>query len=99
MVRLSGRIGMNGMSGMSGKVVSLNIGEPRLVTYRGMSFRTGILKTPIDAPLTLKRLNFAGDKQADLSAHGGIDKAVYCYPLEHYDFWRREIGRATLPMG
>ena len=46
---------------MSGKVVSLNVGEPRLVTYRGMSFRTGILKTPIDAPLTLKRLNFIGD--------------------------------------
>ena len=85
--------------GMNGKVVSLNIGEPRLVTYRGMSFRTGILKTPIDAPLTLKRCNFTGDGQADLSAHGGIDKAVYCYPLEHYDFWRGEIGRAALPMG
>jgi MOSC domain-containing protein YiiM/ferredoxin-NADP reductase len=85
--------------GMNGKVVSLNTGEPRLVTYRGMSFRTGILKTPIDAPLTLKRCNFTGDGQADLSAHGGIDKAVYCYPLEHYDFWRGEIGRAALPMG
>jgi MOSC domain-containing protein YiiM/ferredoxin-NADP reductase len=84
---------------MNGKVVSLNVGEPRLVTYRGMSFRTGILKTPIDAPLILQRLNFAGDKQADTSAHGGVDKAVYCYPLEHYDFWRREIGRPTLPMG
>ena len=85
--------------GMNGKVASLNVGEPRLVTYRGMSFRTGILKTPIDAPLTLKRLNFIGDGQADLSAHGGVDKAVYCYPLEHYEFWRREIGRAALPMG
>jgi MOSC domain-containing protein YiiM/ferredoxin-NADP reductase len=85
--------------GMNGEVVSLNVGEPRLVTYRGMSFRTGILKTPIDAPLHLKRLNFTGDAQADLSAHGGIDKAVYCYPLEHYAFWRGEIGRAVLPMG
>jgi MOSC domain-containing protein YiiM/ferredoxin-NADP reductase len=84
---------------MNGKVVSLNVGAPRLVTYRGMSFRTGILKAPTDAPLTLKRLNFVGDGQADLSAHGGIDKAVYCYPLEHYDFWRREISRAALPMG
>jgi MOSC domain-containing protein YiiM/ferredoxin-NADP reductase len=84
---------------MNGKVVSLNVGEPRLVTYRGMSFRTGIRKASVGAPLTLKRLNFAGDKQADLSAHGGIDKAVYCYPLEHYDFWRREIGRRMLPMG
>jgi MOSC domain-containing protein YiiM/ferredoxin-NADP reductase len=84
---------------MNGKVASLNVGEPRLVTYRGMSFRTGILKTPIDAPLTLKRLNFLGDGQADLSAHGGIDKAVYCYPLEHYEFWRGEIRRAALPMG
>jgi MOSC domain-containing protein YiiM/ferredoxin-NADP reductase len=84
---------------MNGKVVSLNVGEPRLVTYRGMSFHTGIFKKPVDQPLTLKKLNFAGDGQADLSAHGGIDKAVYCYPLEHYDFWRREIGRADLPMG
>jgi MOSC domain-containing protein YiiM/ferredoxin-NADP reductase len=84
---------------MNGKVASLNVGEPRLVTYRGMSFRTGIRKAPTDAPLTLQRRNFVGDGQADLSAHGGIDKAVYCYPLEHYDFWCREIGRAVLPMG
>jgi MOSC domain-containing protein YiiM/ferredoxin-NADP reductase len=84
---------------MNGKVVSLNVGEPRLVTYRGMSFRTGIFKEPVDQPLTLKKLNFAGDGQADLSAHGGIDKAVYCYPIEHYDFWSREIGRVSLPMG
>jgi MOSC domain-containing protein YiiM/ferredoxin-NADP reductase len=90
---------ISGESSMNGKVASLNVGEPRLVSYRGTSFRTGILKTPIDAPLTLKRLNFTGDGQADLSAHGGIDKAVYCYPLEHYAFWRREIGRAALPMG
>jgi MOSC domain-containing protein YiiM/ferredoxin-NADP reductase len=84
---------------MNGKVASLNVGEPRSVTYRGISFRTGILKAPTDKPLTLKKLNFTGDGQADLSAHGGIDKAVYCYPIEHYDFWRREIGRAILPMG
>jgi MOSC domain-containing protein YiiM/ferredoxin-NADP reductase len=84
---------------MNGTVISLNVGEPRLVTYRGMSFRTGIFKQPVDQPLTLKKLNFAGDGQADLSAHGGIDKAVYCYPIEHYDFWCREIGRVSLPMG
>src|SRR5580704_2807736 len=84
---------------MNGKVASLNVGEPRSVTYRGISFRTGILKAPTANPLTLKKLNFAGDGQADLSAHGGIDKAVYCYPIEHYDFWRREIGRGSLPMG
>jgi MOSC domain-containing protein YiiM/ferredoxin-NADP reductase len=84
---------------MNGKVVSLNVGEPRLVTYRGMSFQTGIFKEPTDRPLTLKKLNFVGDGQADLSAHGGVDKAVYCYPIEHYDFWRRELGRTSLPMG
>src|ERR1700689_3133020 len=84
---------------MIGKVASLNVGEPRLVTYRGMLFRTGIFKEPTEQPLALKTLNFNGDGQADLSAHGGIDKAVYCYPIEHYDFWRREIGRAALPMG
>jgi MOSC domain-containing protein YiiM/ferredoxin-NADP reductase len=84
---------------MNGKVVSLNVGEPRLVTYRGMSFRTGIYKEPTGRPLKLKKLNFAGDGQADLSAHGGIDKAVYCYPIEHYAFWRCETGRTSLPMG
>jgi MOSC domain-containing protein YiiM/ferredoxin-NADP reductase len=84
---------------MNGKVVSLNVGEPRLVTYRGTSFRTGIFKESTARPLALKKLNFAGDGQADLSAHGGIDKAVYCYPIEHYDFWCREIGRPTLPLG
>ena len=84
---------------MNGKVASLNVGEPRLVTYRDMSFRTGIFKEPADKPLSLEKCNFSGDGQADLSAHGGIDKAVYCYPIEHYDYWRREIGRAVLPMG
>jgi MOSC domain-containing protein YiiM/ferredoxin-NADP reductase len=84
---------------MNGEVVSLNIGEPRLVTYRGMSFRTGIFKKPTGQSLILKKLNFVGDGQADLSAHGGIDKAVYCYPIEHYDFWRRELDCTPLPMG
>jgi MOSC domain-containing protein YiiM/ferredoxin-NADP reductase len=84
---------------MNGKVISLNVGEPRVVTYRGTSFRTGIFKQPTDKPLALKKLNFAGDGQADVSAHGGIDKAVYCYPIEHYDFWRHELARAALPMG
>lgn len=84
---------------MNGKVISLNVGEPRVVTYRGTSFCTGIFKQPTDKPLALTKLNFAGDAQADVSAHGGIDKAVYCYPIEHYDFWRRELGRAAFPMG
>jgi MOSC domain-containing protein YiiM/ferredoxin-NADP reductase len=87
------------LDGMNGRVASLNVGEPRLVTYRGMSFRTGIFKEPTGKPLTLGKLNFTGDGQADLSAHGGIDKAVYCYPIEHYDFWCRKIGRADMPMG
>jgi MOSC domain-containing protein YiiM/ferredoxin-NADP reductase len=84
---------------MNGKVVSLNVGKPRQVTYRGMSFSTAIFKEPVDQPLILKKLNFTGDGQADLSAHGGIDKAVYCYPSEHYGYWQREIGRSLLPWG
>lgn len=84
---------------MNARVMSLNIGEPRLVTYRGRSFRTGIFKVPTNQRLILKKLNFLGDGQADLAAHGGLDKAVYCYPIEHYEFWRREIGRASLPIG
>jgi MOSC domain-containing protein YiiM/ferredoxin-NADP reductase len=84
---------------MNGKVISLNIGKPRQVTYRGVSFSTGIFKEPIDKPLTLKKLNFTGDGQADLSAHGGIDKAVYCYPSEHYGYWQGQLSRKFLPWG
>lgn len=84
---------------VSGKIVSLNVGLPREVTYRGRSVTTGIFKDPVVGRIALRRLNLDGDRQADLSVHGGEHKAVYCYPLAHYDYWRAELPGQELPMG
>src|SRR4051794_39012610 len=81
------------------KVVSLNVGLPREVTWRGARFMTGIFKDPVEGRVALRKLNLDGDRQADLSVHGGEYKAVYCYPLEHYDEWRRELPGQEFPMG
>ena len=79
-------------------VVSINVGLPREVPWRGTMVRTGIFKDPVDAVVPLRRLNFEGDAQADLSVHGGPDKAVYAYPIEHYADWQSRLGR-DLPYG
>ncbi len=74
--------------GVSERVVSVNVGEPREVEWRGQPVRTAIFKTPVEGPVAVSRLNLAGDRQADLESHGGVNKAVYGYPSEHYPFWR-----------
>ncbi len=76
---------------MQMKLVSLNVGLPREVTWHGMSVSTGIFKQPVDGRVALRQLNLDGDRQADLSVHGGKDKAAYCYPLEHYEYWKKEL--------
>ena len=81
------------------RLISLNVGRPRLVVYRGKTINTGIFKQPISGPVQLQSLNVDGDRQADLSVHGGIYKAVYAYPSEHYPFWRQEIPDVDLPWG
>jgi MOSC domain-containing protein YiiM len=81
------------------KIVSLNVGSPRPVEWRGRRIMSGIYKAPIEGRVPLRRLNLEGDRQADLSVHGGVDKAVYVYPSEHYPFWRRELELAELPWG
>lgn len=80
------------------QLVSLNVGLPREVTWQGRTVTTGIFKHPVEGRVALDRLNLNGDRQADLSVHGGIHKAVYCYPLEHYEYWRRELPGRDLPM-
>jgi MOSC domain-containing protein YiiM len=72
------------------KLISVNIGRPRPVPHEGRVVSTGIFKEPVNEPVFLRRLNLDGDGQADLRVHGGADKAVYAYPLEHYAFWERE---------
>jgi MOSC domain-containing protein YiiM len=81
------------------KVISLNTGLPREVTWHGRSVITGIFKEPVQGRVALRKLNLDGDRQADLSVHGGEHKAVYCYPLEHYNYWKRELPDRELTPG
>jgi MOSC domain-containing protein YiiM len=81
------------------RVLSINVGLPREVEWRNELVSTAIHKAPVSGPVEVRRLNLAGDRQADLSVHGGPDKAVYAYPSEHYPFWRDELPGVTLPWG
>lgn len=81
------------------RVVSLSVGLPREVEWHGRTVLTSIFKAPVDRRLRVTTLNFEGDEQSDLSVHGGADKAVYAYPSEHYELWRRELPQADLPWG
>ncbi|SRR5258708_7842743 len=81
------------------KLVSVNTGLPREVAWRGRGTTTAIFKQPVGGRVALRKLNLDGDRQADLTVHGGEHKAVYYYPLVHYDYWRRELPGQELPMG
>lgn len=81
------------------KLVSVNVGVPRLVMYNGEPVSTGIFKEPVFGRVELRTPNLDGDRQADLSVHGGQSKAVYAYPSEHYDHWRHEFPEMDLPWG
>ena len=81
------------------QVVSVNVGKPRVVTIGGKQVSTGIFKEPVSGRVMVRRLNVEGDAQADLRVHGGENMAVYAYPVEHYPFWQKELGRAELPHG
>jgi MOSC domain-containing protein YiiM len=81
------------------KILSVNTGLPREVTWQGRTVTTGIFKEPVRSRVALRKLNLEGDGQADLSVHGGEYKAVYCYPLVHYDYWKRELPQRELPPG
>jgi MOSC domain-containing protein YiiM len=70
------------------KLISVNVGRPRLVHVNGETASTAIYKDPVTGPVHVARLNLDGDRQADLNVHGGVNKAVYGYPEEHYEFWR-----------
>ncbi len=80
-------------------LISVNTGLPREVLWHGIQVTTGIFKQPIEGRVALRKLNLDGDRQADLTVHGGEHKAVYCYPLAHYGYWREELPGQALPMG
>ena len=81
------------------RLVSVNTALPREVTWHGRGVTTSIYKQPVEGRVTLRKVNLDGDRQADLAVHGGESKAVYCYPIEHYDYWKKELPGRELPMG
>jgi MOSC domain-containing protein YiiM len=81
------------------KLLSVNVGVPREIEWKGKLVRTSIFKAPMPGRVRVAQLNLEGDQQSDLSVHGGIDKAVYAYPSEHYPFWRQELLGIDLPWG
>ncbi|MFL9458862.1 MOSC domain-containing protein [Tolypothrix bouteillei VB521301_2] len=81
------------------KVISVNVGLPREVVWKGKTVSTGIFKEPVSKRVMVRPLNLDGDGQADLTVHGGADKAIYVYPFEHYDYWRGELPDTELQLG
>lgn len=79
------------------QVISVNVGMPREVIWRGATVQTAIFTEPVQGQVRINRLNLTGDRQADLNVHGGAEKAVYAYPHEHYEFWRRELADDLSP--
>jgi MOSC domain-containing protein YiiM len=81
------------------EVLSINVGLPRRIEWHGRSVETSIFKTPVSGRVHVDRLNVEGDRQSDLTVHGGVDKAVYVYPAEHYPYWAGELPGIDLPWG
>lgn len=78
------------------QLLSVQTARARRVNINGRAVLTAIHKLPVDGPAALQSLGLVGDEQADLSVHGGLDKAVYAYPSEHYPFWQAQRGAAGL---
>jgi len=80
-------------------VLSINVGGPREVQWRKKTVTTSIFKAPVSGRIRVNRLNLVGDEQSDLTVHGGVDKAVYVYPSEHYEYWREQLPDFPLSWG
>jgi MOSC domain-containing protein YiiM len=81
------------------KILSVNISLPKEIDFEGQKITTGIFKEPVDRGVILRTLNLDGDRQADLTVHGGPDKAVYAYPIEHYEYWNKVFPTIEMPNG
>jgi len=79
------------------KLLSVNVSPVKEIPYQERTVTTGILKAPVTGRVMVRRLNLEGDDQADRRVHGGFDMAVYAYPVEHYAFWEKELGRDGFP--
>ncbi len=80
-------------------MLSVNVSLPKEVPHGSGTVGTGIFKEPVAGRVVLRTLNLDGDRQADLVNHGGVHQAAYAYPAEHYDYWRRELGRGNFGFG
>ncbi|HEY3662355.1 MAG TPA: MOSC domain-containing protein [Chthoniobacterales bacterium] len=81
------------------KLISVNVGLPREVSWHDRVVQTSIWKNPVQGRVHVAKLNLDGDRQSDLSVHGGVDKAVYVYPSEHYPFWKGQLPGEDLGWG
>ena len=81
------------------RLLSVNCGLPRQVDWHGSTVMTSIFKDPVSGRVPLRTLNLDGDKQSDLTVHGGQYKAVYCYPVQHYEYWKGKLPGQPLPIG
>ncbi|MEO8664878.1 MAG: MOSC domain-containing protein [Ignavibacteria bacterium] len=75
------------------KLVSVNVGTPREIEWNGKILVTSIFKSPVDLRCKVSFTNIEGDEQSDLRVHGGVDKAIYSYDVEYYDYWKKQINR------
>src|SRR6476660_346841 len=87
------------MSQAVARLVSVNVGRPREITWRGQTVFTGIWKEPVEGPRTVRRLNVDGDGQGDLNGHGGEHRAVYVYQLDSYRYWQGQMQRNDFSFG
>jgi MOSC domain-containing protein YiiM len=81
------------------KIAALNVAKPRIVEYKGKAVSTGIYKMPVEGPRMVRATNIDGDGQADLTVHGGPDKAVYGFPSEHYAVYAETLGHELYEPG
>ena len=88
-----------GRMSVVGRLVSVNVGQPRIVEWLGQTEMTAIWKSPASGRVAVRGVNLDGDRQADLKHHGGRDKAVYSYALEDEEWWSGQLGRAIEPGG
>src|SRR6202021_1102622 len=82
-----------------GKLLSVNVGLPKDVQWEGRTVHTGIWKSPVDGPQTVRRLNTDGDGQGDLQGHGGVNRAVYVYQIESHHYWEKVLDRDDFTYG
>lgn len=81
------------------KIISTNIGEPRTINWKGKEVTTGIFKYPVDHGIFLGSEDVENDHVIDRRYHGGIDKACYLYPADHYKYWQNRYPDLELPWG